>query len=545
MKTLTSKIFTCAAALALVTVARAQNPDNGQQNPPPDNGSQPQLNQNGSQAAPNQNGQAPNIIVVPVPSEVLMDSNGAPIIAPVSPMDAGSQGAPPIDSGSQPGMSQQPAGPVMNPSYQNPSYQNRYQGRSFQRDQRRSDHRDLRTPQPLSAGSDASAYEPPADGGTNGTDELYINFRNAPIDEVLNYLSDAAGFIIELDTHVSGNVDVWSTHPVTRDEAAQLLNSVLNKNGYDVIREGRILRVMSNSDAIHRAPVEVSADPDTIPKTAEIVTQIIPIRYVQARQLVTDLSPLISPQATILANESANSIVVTDTQENIHHLVEIIKAIDSSAEDVTELRVFHLDHHDPTEVATMLTSVFANQNGQGAQATPIRFGGGPFGGFRRFFGGGGGGGFPGAGGANPGGDNNQNDRLRQHATVTAVADPRTSSVLVTAPKDMMDEIQQLIKEIDQESPKVARVSVVRLENVDPQEMQKVLQQFQSSNSRSSINSQQNSLLMQRELQNGTSGSSGAFGTSAFGGGSGFGGGGGGFGGNTGFGGGGGAFRGGQ
>jgi hypothetical protein len=35
-----------------------------------------------------------------------------------------------------------------------------------------------------------------------------LNFRNAPLDMVLNYLSDAAGFIIVLDTRVSGNVSV-------------------------------------------------------------------------------------------------------------------------------------------------------------------------------------------------------------------------------------------------------------------------------------------------------------------------------------------------
>ena len=516
MKTLSFKIFACAAVLALVTAASAQNPDNAQQTPPSDNGGQ----------TPNQNGQAPNVIVVPVP----VDTNGAPVMA-VPPMDSGNQAMPLMESGGQIAPPSQSAPPMLN----RPGGQ--YQGRTFDRQQRRSDRRDStnsRPSQTLSAASaETSAYTPPSQAGTNGTDQLYVNFRNAPIDEVLNYLSDAAGFIIELDTHVSGTVDVWSTHPVTRDEAVQLLNSVLNKNGYDVIREGRVLRVMSHGDAIHSAiPVEVSNDPDAIPKTAEIVTQIIPVRYVQARQLVTDLSPLISPQATILANESANSIVVTDTQENIHHLVEIIKAIDTSAEDVTELRVFHLEHHDPVEVANMLTSVFANQNGQGAQATPIRFGGGPFGGFRRFFGGGGG-----PGGGNTGDGNSQNDRLRQRATVTAVADQRTSSVLVTAPKDMMDEIQELITQIDRESPKVSHVSVVHLENADPQEVQKVLQTFQASNSRSTVNSQQNSVLMQRETQTGTTGTSSSFGTSGFGG-SGFGGGtsgfgGGGFGGNTG------------
>ena len=54
---------------------------------------------------------------------------------------------------------------------------------------------------------------------------------------VLNYLSDAAGFIIVQDTRVNGTVSVIGKH-VTRDEAVDLLNSELNKNGYAAIREG-------------------------------------------------------------------------------------------------------------------------------------------------------------------------------------------------------------------------------------------------------------------------------------------------------------------
>jgi hypothetical protein len=42
---------------------------------------------------------------------------------------------------------------------------------------------------------------------------LRLNFRGVPLDMVLNYLSDAAGFIIVLDTEVKGRVDVWSNQP--------------------------------------------------------------------------------------------------------------------------------------------------------------------------------------------------------------------------------------------------------------------------------------------------------------------------------------------
>jgi len=212
--------------------------------------------------------------------------------------------------------------------------------------------------------------------GTN-FDELSLNFRNAPLEMVLNYLSEAAGFIIVMDTQVKGNVSVISSHPMTRNEAVDLLNAVLNKNGYAAIRDGRTLTILDKNDAKTRnIPVKTSNNPDSIPNNAEIVTQIIPIRFVEARQLVTDLSSFVSPQATIVANEAGNSIVVTDTQSNIRHLTEIIRAIDNSAEAETEIRVFRLKHASPADVATELASVFPSSSSSSGSQSPINFRGG-------------------------------------------------------------------------------------------------------------------------------------------------------------------------
>jgi len=86
---------------------------------------------------------------------------------------------------------------------------------------------------------------PPDTGDTNApeptlTDDgkLRLNLRNAPLELVLNYLSDAAGFVINLRTPVSGRVDMWSKEPVTKDEVVDLLNSALSSNGYSLIRMG-------------------------------------------------------------------------------------------------------------------------------------------------------------------------------------------------------------------------------------------------------------------------------------------------------------------
>jgi type II secretory pathway component GspD/PulD (secretin) len=330
--------------------------------------------------------------------------------------------------------------------------------------------------------------------GTN-SNELRLNFRNVPLEMVLNYLSDAAGFIIVMDIPVKGNVSVISSHPMTRDEAVDLLNSVLNKNGYAAIRNGRTLTILDKNDAKTRnIPVKTSNDPDSIPNNAEIVTQIIPIRFVEARQLVTDLSSFVSPQATIVANEAGNSIVVTDTQSNIRHLTEIIKAIDSSAEGETEIRVFHLTHASPTDVANELSQIFPSNSGTGNNQTPIRLGGGGGGGPGRFF--------ARMMTANGGTGNNQNTRAQKQTQVVAVADPRTQSVIVTASKDLMQEIAGMMEQLDVPSDRDQDVYVFQMKNGDPQQAVQVLQNmFQSSStSRSGTSSSsQNSALQQRAV----------------------------------------------
>jgi len=327
----------------------------------------------------------------------------------------------------------------------------------------------------------ASDFMPPGTG-TN-VDELRLNFRNAPLEMVLNYLSDAAGFIIVLDTQVRGNVSVISSHPMTRDEAVDLLNEVLNQNGYAAIRDGRTLTILDKNDAKTRdIPVKVSNDPGSIPKNDEIVTQVIPIRFVDAGDLVKDLSSFVSPQATVVANDAGNSIVITDTQSNIRHIVEIIQAIDSSAEAETEIRVFRLKYASPTDVANELGSVFPSStsgSGNNTQA-PIRFGGGFGGGFAaRLFGGGGGGG----GGNNSSSGSSANDRIKKATQVTAVADSRIQAVIVTAPKDMMEEIAEMMRDLDVPSTRDQNVYVFHVDNADPQEALTVLQgMFQTSSS---------------------------------------------------------------
>jgi type II secretory pathway component GspD/PulD (secretin) len=86
-----------------------------------------------------------------------------------------------------------------------------------------------------------------------------------------------------------------------------------------------------------------------------------------------------------------------------------------------------------------------------------------------------------------------------------VADSRIQAVIVTAPKDLMDQIASMMTDLDVPSDRDQGVYVFQMQNGDPQQAVQVLQNmFQSSStSRSgSSSSSQNSALQQR-AQNST------------------------------------------
>lgn len=351
---------------------------------------------------------------------------------------------------------------------------------------------------------EAVPAEPVAPGATAG---LRFNFRGAPLETVLNYMSEAAGFVIVLNTPIRGTVDMWSDQPVTSVEAVQLLNIALNKNGYAASVQGRNLVVSSKDEAKKsNIPIHTGNDPAAIPPTAEMVMQIIPLRHINAQQAATDLASLLPDTANLTANQDSNSLIVTDTQINVRHVVEIVAALDGSSDSVAALRVFRLRNADPVEMAQLLTNLFQSSSGTGAQANPAlaglqgliaaRIGGG--GGFP-------GGGFGGAtafgstGTTASSGRSNRSSRnggssgataAGRATQVVAVADPRTFSIVVAADKDQMAGIADMIAKLDGNSARKQKVYVYTMENADVHQVEAILKNlFQSSSARSSNSTQ--------------------------------------------------------
>lgn len=304
---------------------------------------------------------------------------------------------------------------------------------------------------------------------------LRLNFRNAPLELVLNYLSEAAGYIIVLETEVKGKIDVWSNQPVTQTEALTVLETALGKNGYTALRDGRTLTIISKDNAQRRnIPVKSGNDPLNIPKNEEIVTQIIPIRYITAAQLTQNLTSLLPSGAELTANEGGNALIMTGTQSGIRRITEIVRALDSSTAGLTTIKVFSLRYADAKQLATLIKDLFPNTNTGGGQGggTPAGFGGFGGRGGPGAFGGGGAGAF---GGGNRGGTGATTGNSRAAASrVNAVADENSNSLVVNAPDDVMPEIESLVERVDRNVEDITEVRAFRLKHADPVEMSDLL-----------------------------------------------------------------------
>ena len=309
----------------------------------------------------------------------------------------------------------------------------------------------------------AAPVVPPAPPEPTDKAELHLNFRNAPLDLVLNYMSEAAGYIIVLETSVRGTIDVWSNTPVTKTEALGLLNSALNKNNYAAILEGRTLTILSKSDAKTREnPIVVGSDAVAIPKDEQIVTQIIPVKGMSASSLIRDISSLIPSTATVTANEGGNSLIMTDTRRNVRRVVEIVQALDGTVAGAASIKVFPLKFADAKALATTIKELFPDTTGSGAAGGRGGRGGGGIGGF---------GGFPGfGGGGTDTGSSSGSTRNSTTATkVGAVADEFSNSLIVTASDSQLKTIETLVKSVDTDQVDLTEIKVFALLNADPTE----------------------------------------------------------------------------
>src|SRR5665213_2560467 len=205
--------------------------------------------------------------------------------------------------------------------------------------------------QPAAATQPTAATAPPA--------QIRLNFRDTPLDTILEQLSQDAGFQVVKEAPVDARVTVMSLQPLTATQAVALLNEVLKGNGLAAVKDGNTLRIIAREKAKKgNLPVHFGADPALVAASGELITQVIPLHNVDAVKLRADLTPLIDKDVDMTANAGANAIIMTDTSANVKRIVQIVSILDKREGITSQVKIIPLKNASAPAAARLVLSIF-------------------------------------------------------------------------------------------------------------------------------------------------------------------------------------------
>jgi len=257
--------------------------------------------------------------------------------------------------------------------------------------------------------------------------QVTLNFVNADIDQVAKAIGAATGKTIIVDPRVKGQLNLVSENPVPEDQALKTLQSALRMQGFALVQDHGVLKVVPEADAkLQGVPTYVGNTPTA--RGDQVVTQVFTLRHESANNLLPVLRPLISPNNTIAAYPANNTLVVTDYADNVRRIAAIIAGVDTAAGQ--QVQVVPLKNANALDIAPQIAKMLD----------------------------------PGAIGASD-----------PSLKVSVVADPRTNSLMVRASNaQRLAAAIQLARQLDAPTSMPGNMHVVALRNADAVQLAKTL-----------------------------------------------------------------------
>jgi general secretion pathway protein D len=198
-------------------------------------------------------------------------------------------------------------------------------------------------------------------------DKVTLNFVNADIESTIKAIGLISGKNFVIDPRVKGTLNIVSSQAVSKEVVFPILLSALRQQGFTAVESNGVVKVLPEADAKQHYSstgnrgMKLSGD--------SMVTQVYPMKYESAVQMVPILRPLISPNNTIAAYPGGNTLVITDYADNIRRLNQIIERIDQPAS--SEIFTLTLKYASAADVAQNLARLMPEIMVQGVnQSVP-------------------------------------------------------------------------------------------------------------------------------------------------------------------------------
>jgi general secretion pathway protein D len=191
-----------------------------------------------------------------------------------------------------------------------------------------------------------------------------LNLKDADISAVIGTISEITGKNFIVDPRVKGKITIISSRPMESDEVYQVFLSVLDVYGFSAVPSGKVVKIIPDANAKQIAVP--TTDDDSPGRGDEFVTRVIELRNVSAAQLVPILRPLVPQQGHLAAYVPSNMLIIADRASNINRLVNLINRIDLPSSE--EIEIVPLQHASAAEIVRIMTALAQQDKARGGGA---------------------------------------------------------------------------------------------------------------------------------------------------------------------------------
>jgi general secretion pathway protein D len=218
---------------------------------------------------------------------------------------------------------------------------------------------------------ESAPVTPVIHGNGNGKVEK-IEFSNASINAVLEYYARLTKRTLIPAPNLAGTITFRSQGDLTVGEAIQALDSVLSLNGIATVPVGdKFLKVVQIAAGKQEVP-PVSIGREGILDRDALITQIIPLKFADASEAVQAVQPYLHPFGQLIPLVKSNSLMITDTGNNVKQMLEIINYVDQPTALRVEHRIYDIKHARAADVVAQLQTIIQESQAAGTAPVPGR-----------------------------------------------------------------------------------------------------------------------------------------------------------------------------
>ncbi len=183
--------------------------------------------------------------------------------------------------------------------------------------------------------------------------KVTVNFRDADIRAVIENVAEITGRSFILDPRVQGKVTIISPEALDADMLFEVILSALQVHGFQAVEDGPVTRVVPFTQSFQLAGGSAGNT---------ITTAILKTHYIKAVELVPTIKPMINKGALLQAHASNNSLIVTDTRSQVERIRKLVEELDSPNQ--AKVEIIDLQYVSASEVLSITTqlNLFKEQN---------------------------------------------------------------------------------------------------------------------------------------------------------------------------------------